>query len=137
MRWSEVDFHPSTTTLRQFAALWLAFFGGLAVWGYGNQAMRMASGVAGLAILGGLAGFIKPALLRPIYVGWMVLVFPLGWAVSHLMLAVIFFGLFTPLALVFRRCRRDALSLRARPGLATYWTAKPAAERVSRYFRPF
>jgi hypothetical protein len=137
MRWSEIDFRPTCRTVRQFAVLWLLFFGGLAVWESGNENHSVALGLAALALVGGLGGFIKPALLRPIYAGWMVLVFPLGWAVSHLMLAIIFFGLFTPLALVFRLCRRDALSLRARPGLATYWTSKPAAENVSRYFRPY
>ena len=32
MRWSDIPFDPPRTTLRQFAWLWLAFFGGMALW---------------------------------------------------------------------------------------------------------
>ena len=32
MHWSDIPFDPSRTTLRQFAGLWLVFFGGMALW---------------------------------------------------------------------------------------------------------
>ena len=32
MQWSDIQFHPPIKTLRQFAGLWLVFFGGLAIW---------------------------------------------------------------------------------------------------------
>ena len=32
MQWSDIQFHPPLKTLRQFAGLWLVFFGGLAAW---------------------------------------------------------------------------------------------------------
>ena len=32
MQWSDIPFHPTRTTLRQFAGLWILFFGGLAAW---------------------------------------------------------------------------------------------------------
>ena len=64
----------------------------------------------------GPLGLIWPRLLRPIYVAWMVLAFPIGWTISQLILAVMFYGLFTPIGLVFRLIGRDPL-LRARlPG---------------------
>ena len=44
----------------------------------------------------------------------MVLAFPIGWTVSQVMLAMMFFGLFTPIGLVFRLIGRDPLH-RARP----------------------
>ena len=39
----------------------------------------------------------------------MVLAFPIGWTVSQVMLALMFFGLFTPIGLVFRLIGRDPL----------------------------
>ena len=36
----------------------------------------------------------------------MIVAFPIGWAVSHIMLAALFYGLFTPVALVFRTIGR-------------------------------
>ena len=32
MQWSDIQFDPPRKTLRQFAGLWLVFFGGLALW---------------------------------------------------------------------------------------------------------
>ena len=32
MQWSDIPFHPDRKTLRQFAGLWLVFFGGMALW---------------------------------------------------------------------------------------------------------
>ena len=32
MRWSDIQFDPPRKLLRQFAGLWLLFFGGLALW---------------------------------------------------------------------------------------------------------
>ena len=55
-----------------------------------------------LAALFGVAGLIRPGLLRPIFVGWMVMVFPIGWLMSRVLLGVLFYGLFTPLAIAFR-----------------------------------
>jgi hypothetical protein len=138
MQWSDIPFDPPRKTLRQFAGLWLAFFGGMALW----QALvkgRPALGfsIAGLALVVGLAGLTRPEWVRLIYVGWMVLAFPIGWTVSQVMLALMFFGLFTPIGLVFRLIGRDALQ-RTRPsGRESYWDPKPAPADLRRYFKQF
>jgi hypothetical protein len=138
MHWSDISFDPPRKTLRQFAGLCLLFFGGLAAWQYaarGNQTLAVAFGVIA-ATLGPL-GLAWPAALRPIYVGWMVLAFPIGWTVSRLMLAAMFYGVFTPIALVFRLIGRDALA-RGRSGDQTsYWALKPNPTDVRSYFRQF
>ena len=90
-----------------------------------------------MAVAVGVLGLARPAAIRPVFVGWMVLAFPIGWAVSNLLLAAVFYGLFTPLAVLFRLLGRDALALRARPGAATYWVPRPAPADVRRYFRQF
>ena len=79
----------------------------------------------------------RPEWVRFIYVGWMVLAFPIGWTVSQVMLAMMFFGLFTPIGLVFRLIGRDPLH-RARPsGRESYWDPKPAPADLRRYFKQF
>lgn len=138
MQWSDVDFHPKSRTLRQFAGLWLLFFAGFAcqqAFLRGNTIAAVVLGVVAVTI-GGL-GLAAPALIRPIFVTWMVLAFPIGWTVSRIILGVMFYGIFTPVALLFRMLGRDALGL-ARPGAReTYWTAKPAPANIRRYFRQF
>ena len=44
----------------------------------------------------------------------MVLAFPIGWTVSLVLLGLVYYGLFTPIGLVFRLVGRDALQLRPR-----------------------
>jgi len=137
MRFSDLPLNPSARTLRQFAGLWVLFFGGLACWhaaGTGPEGMAVTFALAALL---GPAGLVRPALLRPIFVGWMVLVFPIGWVMSRLLLAILFYGLFTPLAIAFRLGGRDALRRRSRPAGDSYWVPRLAASDVRRYFRQF
>jgi hypothetical protein len=135
--WKDVIARPKPKVLRQFAGLWLIFFGGLAgvrVWhGHADAA---AMGLAALAVVIGALGLIRPQAVRFIYTGWMIAAFPIGWTVSQIMLAVLYFVVFTPVALVFRLMGRDSLKLR-RPGRASYWTVKPRAAKAEDYFRQF
>src|SRR5262245_30414205 len=139
VRWSEIPTNPSPRTLRQFAVTLMLFAGAIACWQIfvGDDGIT----VAATATLGGalaLAGLAYPRLLRPLFVGWMYLVFPVAWVVTHAILALLFFGVFTPLALVFRVCGRDVLALR-RPetngSSDSYWKPKTAAPNVHAYFR--
>jgi Saxitoxin biosynthesis operon protein SxtJ len=138
VKWSDIPFDPSLKTLRQFAGLLLVFFG---AWGLHQALIRrhttigLIMGFAALAI--GLLGLIRPQAIRPIFVGWMVVAFPIGWTVSQLMLALMFFGLFTPIGLVFRILGRDPLKRARRSEQETYWTPKPAAADLRRYFKQF
>ena len=138
MRWSDIQFDPTHKTLRQFAGLWLAFFGALALW-HGLARGRMVVGlVLGLlALVVGSLGMARPEWMRFIYVGWMVLAFPIGWTISQVMLAVMFFGLFAPIGLVFRLVRRDSLQRASRPESRSYWVPKPATVDLGRYFKQF
>jgi hypothetical protein len=137
VQWSDIDFRPSDRKLRQFAGLWLGFFLVLAAWQAYRQHTAAAAILAALALTVGPLGLVLPRLVQPIFVGWTVLAFPIGWVVSNTILALLYFGLFTPVALVFRLVGRDALALRRRAGAATYWTPKPRPADVSRYLRPF
>jgi hypothetical protein len=73
--------------------------------------------------------------MRPVFVAWMVVAFPIGWVVSRLVLLLLFFGVVTPVALFFRVTGRDALKVKRRPGAGTYWTQKPHSADVASYFR--
>jgi len=129
MRLSDINLHPDRRTLRQFAALWIIFFGAIAAW-------KSSLVVAGVAAAGGALGLAFPMAIRPVFVGWMILAFPIGWLISHVVLSLVYFVVFLPIGLWFRVIGRDALALR-KPDRDTYWTEKPAQEDVSRYFRQF
>jgi hypothetical protein len=137
MQWSDIPFRPSERTLRQFAGLWLLFFGFLAGWQslFGEPAL--AAALAFLAVAVGALGLFKPYAVRSVFVGWMVLAFPIGWLVSRVLLASLYYGLFTPLAVVFRALGRDPLRRRAQPAVATYWAPKPAPASTRSYFHQY
>ncbi|MCS7046050.1 MAG: SxtJ family membrane protein [Gemmataceae bacterium] len=126
---------PAPRTLRQFSGLWVAFWACLAAWRASRQGMDgMAWVLAGAAPLG-IVGLLRPAAMRPVWTAWMILAFPVGWLVSRLVLACLFYGLFTPLGLAFRLFGRDALALRPRPHDNSYWRPKPPPGNAKSYFR--
>jgi hypothetical protein len=137
MNWSEIPWSPSSRTLRQFAGLWIGCFGGWAGWHAAHSHPVWAVVLAALAAKVGLLGLVRPGAVRPVFVAWMVVTFPIGWAVSRLALAFLYFGVFTPLGFWFRLISRDLLGLRYRPERTTYWLPKPAVHDPRRYYRPF
>jgi Saxitoxin biosynthesis operon protein SxtJ len=126
----------SQRTLRQFGGLWLLFFGALASWQWfvrGHQGPAVVLGGVG-AVIGAL-GLLRPEVIRPLFAGLTLLTFPIGWVVSRLLLAVLFYGVFTPVGAFFRLIGRDALSVRPRGDQKTYWVHKPTASDVRSYLR--
>jgi hypothetical protein len=135
MQWSDIQFNPSTRTLRQFAGLLLVVFGALALveWLVRDRP-QLALVYAAVSLMLGPLGLLQPAAMRPIWVVWSVVAFPIGWMVSQLVLGLLFFGVFTPIGLLFRAAGRDPLALR-RPVAGSYWRPKPAARDKRQYFR--
>ena len=138
MQWSDIPFDPTRKTLRQFAGLWLVVFGGMALWqALARHNPKLGLSIGALALVVGLAGLTRPEWVRLIYIGWMVLAFPIGWTVSQVILLLMYFGLFAPIGLVFRLIGRDPLQRARRPGIESYWTPKPAPVDVRSYFKQF
>src|SRR3954471_11782746 len=99
--------------LRQFAGLWLVFFGSVAAWrDWHGQGGGSTVAIAVVAMVIGGAGLIVPALVRPIYTGWMIVAFRGGWTVSRIALGLVLFVMFTAVGGVFRAMGRDTLRLR-------------------------
>jgi hypothetical protein len=138
MRWSDIPWAPASRTLRQFAGLWLGFFLALAAWqGFRHERWALAVALALLALTAGPLGLLWPRLIRPVYVTWMVLAFPIGWLVTHLVLIGLFYGLMTPVGWVMRLTGRDLLALRRPAGRESYWTLRHPVTETRRYFRQF
>ena len=137
MRWADVPIAASSKTLRQFAGLWLVVLGALACyWGLWRGSATAGWVLAALAITVGPLGLVWPQAVRPVWVAALIVTFPIGWVVSRVLLGVLYYGLFTPFALVFKLIGRDAL-VRRRPAGDTYWVPKPAVADVGRYYRQF
>ena len=137
MQWSDVIKPPPAKQLRQFAGLFLIVFLGLAAWRWhSGQRGAITIAMGAIAIVVGVVGLIVPAAVRPIYTGWMVAAFPIGWTVSRIILGTVFYLVITPLAWIFGLTGRDVLSRRRRTA-TTYWQNKGQAAPHASYFRQF
>lgn len=131
----ESSVNTSDRVLRQFAGLWLLFLGSVACYQQlVHERTNVALICAGLAVLGPL-GVIWPRIIRPVFVTLMAITYPIGWVVSHILLGLLFYGVFTPVALFFRLIGRDALGRQRSASQATYWTPKPMATDLRSYLR--
>jgi hypothetical protein len=63
-----------------------------------------------------VAGIVDPPAIRPIFVGLILLTYPIGWVVSHVLLGGIFYLLVTPIGLVLRMTGHDPLQLKPPTG---------------------
>ncbi|MGH7138923.1 MAG: hypothetical protein ACREHD_24525 [Pirellulales bacterium] len=149
MHWSDINFRPTTKTLRQFAALatlFLLAIGGWQHWAHGRQTTGIILAAAALVI--GALGVARPAALGWLFVGLTMATFPIGWLLSWVLLGGLYYFVFTPLAVCFRIAGRDALDRTyndenkrgtSEDAYATrsYWSEKPRASDVRRYFRQY
>lgn len=130
---------PTPHEVRWFAGLWLplaaAIVAALVGWQTGSRAVPIAILAAGVGA--GVVGLLAPKAGRAILIGWMYATYPIGWVVSHALLAVIYFGVMTPIGLVRRLVRRDPLELRLDRKRASYWVERRRVEDVEAYFRRF
>lgn len=137
MRLADIPRHPSERTLRQFAGLCLVFLAAAGAWqAWAHERTTLAAVLIGLGVALGVVGLVRPRAIRWVFVGSMFATFPIGWCISNLVLAVIYFGLFTPLACCFRLARRDELILK-QPGGDTYWLPHAPPSSLKSYFRQF
>jgi len=85
----------------------------------------------------GVLGLIKPSAIQLLFKGCMWLAFPIGWVISQLMLLIMFYGLVTPVAWLFRIRGRDLLSRKPAPDRVTFWVPNEAPGDVRSYFRQY
>ena len=123
--------------LRQFAWIWLVFFGAL-TWFKGirphHDTVAWILGVLAVAVW--VAGVGKPQSIRPLYSILMVIATPIGWVISNLVLALVLYLVFTPLGWFFRLIGRDPLSLKPQDK-PSFWEPMPPSDDVRRYYHQY
>lgn len=137
MRFQDIPRIPTTKMLRQFGMLALTLFVALGAYQYSLQ-QRLGLGTI-LMLMGfcfGLLGWLRPRWLAPIFVGWMIAVFPINWVLSHLILGILFFGFFLPIGWILRYRGYDPLRLK-RPRDSTYWQDRQTNTDKRRYLRQY
>lgn len=126
---------PSCRDLRVFSALWLLFLGVAGVMAWRRGATEIAEALWAVAAAGGATGLIFPGAMRYVYLASVYAAFPIGWAMSHLILGAVYYLVLTPMGLIMRLLRHDPLARRFDPHAKTYWRKREAAREPESYFR--
>ena len=90
--------------------------------------------VAGPTLLAGALGW--PRALAPVERGWSMLAHALGFINTRILLALVFFVVLAPIALLLRLVGKDPLERRRDRARPTYWRTREPAE-PDRLTRPY
>ncbi len=133
-----IDPYPSRRELAWFGVMMVVFFaliGGVIRLGTGGWTASIVVWTLGAGLT--LLYYALRPLRRPLYLGWMHLVFPLGWALSYLVLASMYYLVITPIGLLMRALGRDPMQRRYEPDRPSYWVPHRAEKGLSQYFHQF
>ena len=144
----EIQMDPDEKTLKQFGFIALVGMGAIAglAWfellifsgGWlGTARPVVAASLAGFGVLAATLSIVYPRGNRWLFVGLSVAAFPIGFVLSHVIMATLFFLIITPIGLVMRAVGRDPLDNEFRDGGETYWRASRPKRPAESYFKQF
>ncbi|MCA9069869.1 MAG: hypothetical protein KDA84_13140 [Planctomycetaceae bacterium] len=135
----EINWKPTRTELRVFGGgltLFCLVLGGWIFWRDGQFDVAESILVT-LATVAGVVTVFVPSWLYPIYCVFMVVSYPIGWVMSHVILAIVFYGVFTPIGLIMRVLGRDPMQRRWDSTIDSYWVPHKSKGSTEDYFRQF
>lgn len=131
----QVNFEPSRRQLSQFGGICFVALPLLSWWWGATLATIASFAVLGLVVAA--LSFLMPKLIAPIFIGAMLISFPIGLVVSEIVILLVYIAVFLPIGLCFRLMRRDKLQLRLDRQRRTYWHPKEQPASVKNYYRQF
>jgi ABC-type uncharacterized transport system permease subunit len=129
-----IERNPSGRQLLVFGTAWLVFLGsaGLVSWMRGRHPAAEILWVAAAALP--LAGAASRRILQLAYVGLSYATYPVGFVVSYVVLAVVYFLVLTPIGLAMRLFGHDPLTRKFDPAAKSYWILTDRKKTVESYF---
>ena len=135
----QINRNPTLRELRQFGWIWMAFvaiFGAVAWFKFENPALARGLWVAAVAVP--VLGWAIPAFMRLVFLGMSYLAWPIGFVVSHVVLAGVYYLVLTPIGLVTRLFGYDSMKKMFDREASSYWVARATGEvDPKRHFRQF
>lgn len=138
MALTEINWKPTKGELRIFAVALAFLIGLLAAFIYQTTAsIPVAATLSGVAVLLAALGLIRPRYIKPIYLAWMILFYPVRWIVSAFLIAVVYYLVIFPIGMTLRMCGYDLVGRHFEPRATTYWKEKKESRKEENYFRQF
>ncbi len=132
MKFSENEL-PSN---RKFGIFFTAVFTLVAAYLYYNNSANWSYILSGVGLAFLVVTIIKAETLLPLNKMWMRFGLFLGMIVNPIILGIIFFGIFTPIATLMRLFGRDELHLRIKKR-TTYWISRKETEENNSFKNQF
>ncbi len=131
----------SRRALRKFGVVVGGVFLGIAAflawrndWALSTVGIVLVAVGAPLVVL----GLVAPGILRRVHRLWMTFAFVLGFVMTKVILTLVYFLVFTPVALVLRLLGKQLLDPGPDAAMASYWKQRPVPdsprERLERSF---
>jgi hypothetical protein len=140
---ADLDWRPDWEKRRAFGKVLVLGFLGLGVllwvlvrWKTGRWA-DWPLWLGGICASVGAVCWMVPGLGRPVYVVWHAVGGAISFAITNVLLLVIYFLVITPIGLVLRALGRDPLERRWDRTAPTYWKEAEKPVDAKRYFRQF
>lgn len=110
----------------------LALFSLIAVW---KARWMITYGMWAIAVLGFLLPALTyPEILRPVHKYWMKFALFLGWINSRIILSLLFYLVFTPIAIFHKIIGRDPMTRKLDKEEKTYWIDRSKDQYNPKHF---
>ena len=135
----DTNWNPSKKELRIFSALQILFFALVAfvIVRKHTETLDVPVMIVSVSAVVGILGMIFTPLIRVVYVVWMAILFPVGWVVSHVLMGIVFYLVFTPIAVLMRIVGYDPMKRKFEPDAKTYWVRRQPRSETAHYFKQF
>jgi hypothetical protein len=129
-----INTNPSGRQLLVFSLAWIAALAALGFASWHRGRVPVAGALWALALAVPLAGAAYRPLLRGAFLGLSYATYPVGWVVSHVVLALLYFLVLTPVGLTMRMLGHDPLARTFDRGARTYWIPRDPKRTPESYF---
>jgi fatty acid desaturase len=135
----QINTNPTRRQLNHFGFIWLGFlvfFGAIAF--FKSNSPMVARWLWVAAVVVPIVGWLVPPFMRLVFLGMSYLAWPIGFVVSHVVLAVVYYVVLTPIGLLTRLFGYDSMKKSFDPDAESYWIERSSdADDLKPYFRQF
>lgn len=134
----EIQWNPPVKQLRYFATVWFPLFCILVGWFFlkGITTWTQVFYFWGAAGLISATGVFFPTFIKPVYVFLSVITYPIGWAISHSLLVLLFYIIVTPTGMVLKLFNSDPLRVK-QPKAGSMWEKTEGEINPARYLKQY
>ena len=135
----EINWNPSDKDLRNFGrvAILASILVATLLYTTKSLALGWCVLIVGIGFLFFVCSLLSMVATKWIYLSLTLITFPIGMAVSFVLLASFYYLLLTPIGLVFRLIGRDVLKRKIDISAKSYWQPRRHCDNIRRYFNQF